>query len=418
MNYLPMISIIALVIAIIIGFLKKINMGIIGIAIALILGHIGGIGDKDIIAQFGTPLFIRLLGITLLFSIANTNGTMEKITKKMVSLFKNFPKLIPWLVFFISLALGCVAGTIAVWALMCTISCAIAYQMKINPFKLVPFGIFGAMVGSFTSVSMTGVLAKELATNAGIDFPYTNTFVIAAIFFGLLVGIFYFISGWHKLKFDGNLLMQEIEPMSKNEIITLIGVAVMILLAVVFSVDVGLASIAVACVLLILSVSDQKASIAGVPWGTLIMITGMGILIGTVNQLGGIGLISNGLSNIMTAKLAPSIFTMLGGVMSFVSSAQGVVWPTLFPTIPDIVTSIGGNVSEYTLAVCVILGTSPSSISPFSTGGALIMGAYATICKPTEKECDKMYMNLIWFSVIGVVFFAILAGLGLAGIQV
>ena len=57
------------------------------------------------------------------------------------------------------------------------------------------------------------------------------------------------------------------QKMSKEQVITALGIVVMVIMVVGFSISVGLASLAVAAV---------QMALAKVPWGTLLLIIGMG----------------------------------------------------------------------------------------------------------------------------------------------
>lgn len=415
MDYYAILSLACLAATIALGFFMKINIGIIGFAVALILGRICGILDSDILKLFGSTLFLRLLGVLLIFSLAQVNGTLEKLARAAVYAMRKIPKLIPLLVFLLAAILGGIAGTIPVFALMATVACSLAFQLKVHPMKLVPFAIFGSMAGSITPISMNGILVATLSAENGI--PYDNWRFFFANFISDFIPclFFYFFAGWHKYKLQADESLQKAARPDKNQWVTLSGILVMIVMTIFFNVDIGLASLCIACVLLLFKVADQKATISGVPWATLLMITGMGVLISMVSQLHGIDLLTNFLSRFLTPTLAPIVYTLLAGLMSVVSSAQGVVMPTLFPTIQGIVTNFPA-VSPRLMALVTVLGAYCTSISPFSTGGALAMGAYATVASPTAEEHDKMFLYLIYAAFLGLLSMSILAGSGLLNI--
>ena len=68
--------------AIVLGFVKKVNVGIVCLGLALILGKIGGISDGDIYAGFPYKLFCTLLGTMLFFSLLQQNGTWRKFPRR------------------------------------------------------------------------------------------------------------------------------------------------------------------------------------------------------------------------------------------------------------------------------------------------------------------------------------------------
>lgn len=63
-------SLLLLLLAIALGFIRKMNTGLLAFAFALLLGKLAGITDKEIIKGFNYSLFIMLLGVTYLFSLA------------------------------------------------------------------------------------------------------------------------------------------------------------------------------------------------------------------------------------------------------------------------------------------------------------------------------------------------------------
>src|SRR5436309_14214020 len=97
---LPILSIIAFAIAIIISCVSQINVGILSIAFAFIIGvFFGGMRVADVAAGFPTSLFLILVGVTLLFSQASVNGTLDKLAKQSVKLARGNVGLIPVLFF-------------------------------------------------------------------------------------------------------------------------------------------------------------------------------------------------------------------------------------------------------------------------------------------------------------------------------
>lgn len=70
-------------------------MGAVSIGLALILGRIFGVSDKVIINSFNSSLFVMLLGVMFLFSIAQNNRTLELLARRAVVLCRGKVQLIP-----------------------------------------------------------------------------------------------------------------------------------------------------------------------------------------------------------------------------------------------------------------------------------------------------------------------------------
>ena len=96
---LGLISLICLLAAIVIGFVKNCNVGILCTGIAAVLALVFGIKASDIIKGFSASLCIQMVGITYLFAIINGNGTLELLARKMVALVGKQKRLIPFVIF-------------------------------------------------------------------------------------------------------------------------------------------------------------------------------------------------------------------------------------------------------------------------------------------------------------------------------
>lgn len=86
MQIVSIISLVILLITIVIGFVKKINMGVLALGFSLILGYLGKVSANNIIKGFNSSLFLMLVGVSILFGIAQHNGTLNLIVKKLIKL--------------------------------------------------------------------------------------------------------------------------------------------------------------------------------------------------------------------------------------------------------------------------------------------------------------------------------------------
>ena len=141
------------------------------------------------------------------------------------------------------------------------------------------------------------------------------------------------------------------------------------------------------------------------------MVLGVGALLDVGNKVGGIDLLSNGMSKIMTSATATPIMGISAGFLSLVSSALGVVYPTMMPMSVDIAAQVG-NVNPVALMAAVGAGGSLAGVSPLSTGGALILAALGTNMKNFTKEDENTrFIQLFVYSAIGLLVIALVSGL-------
>ena len=414
------LSLVFLVAAIAIGTLMNKNTGVISIALSLILARIAGISDKTVIGYFNNSLFIMLLGIMFLFCIAQNNRTLELLARKAILLCKGKVKLIPIVLFVLGAVISAIGpGLISTTALMSVLGMALAIEIGVEPISFLLFGAVGSFAGGLSPITPSGIVAIEVAERSGITgvaFPIAILMFLIMLF--VAVCLYFFVFKWHKYKESAEAGAKEVSVESDKfrlqHICTLLGIVVVAVLSTVFSINIGLISFAVAVVLLLLGFADEGAAIKAIPWNTLLMITGVGMLISLVTELGGIDLLSDGLRLLMGEKTAAAIITVLAGVMSWVSSASGVVMPTLIPTVPALVADLPG-VNPIALVTGVCIGANAAAFSPLSSCGGLMLAAYSGSKIATTEGRNKMFARLFFFSSACIGVSAVFALIGCFG---
>lgn len=410
---MALLSLFSLAGAIFLGFFRKMNTGLVCIGFALLLGKIAGMADRDIIGGFNYSLFLMLLGVTYLFGLAEINGTLKLLTRKITVLAGKHTYMIPVVMYVFATVLSALGpGTIPTTAIMMVFGMTLAVEMKINPAMLAAIIFLGAAGGGMSPLAATGIIGLDLCQGfglTGIEMPLLVNGVLSSTVYAALV---YVAFGGYKLKSDVVLQFSDIPAFNKEQIITLIGIASMVGLVLLFKVNVGLASFTVAMVLSFLRVSDEEQALKKIPWGTLLLICGVGVLMNVIIALGGIDLLSASLASVMSANTATTILGVTAGVMSWFSSTSGVVMPTLIPTIPHIIEqmSISVNPVEWVTAISMVSNT--AGISPLSTGGALALAAYSAEAGAAAGELDRLFIKMFSISAAGVVTLSILAYFG------
>lgn len=410
---MALLSLIFLLIAIILGFFRKMNTGLLCIAFALVLGRMAGVSDKVIIQGFNSSLFIMLLGVTYLFSLAQLNGSLDLLAHKVVSLAGKRIYLIPIIIYVFSTVLSALGpGTVPTMAIMMVFAMALAAELGISPVMLSALIVLGASGGGVSPLAAMGIIGAKLCADFGLT-GIENQFLMNGILSSTVYAVFvYIFMGGYKLRAHVTQAVQVSDKFNKKQKITMLGIGVMVLLVLVFKVNVGLVSFAVAAVLSFLRVSDEGEALKRIPWGTLLLITGVGVLMQLIIDLGGIKMLSAALLTIMNEKTATAIMGITSGIMSWFSSTSGVVMPTLIPTIPHITSQLSG-VSSLELATVITMISNTAGISPLSTGGALALAAYASASNANQKEQQELFVKMFAISAMGVLVLSVLSYFGL-----
>ena len=408
---MELISLLVFVAVIAVAFLLKTNTGLVAIVASLILARITGISDKELLGMFDSKMFIMLLGVMYIFCIAQENGTLEKLAKKILRLCAGKTKLFPLILFVLSAVLSAIGpGLISVTALMAALVVALAKETKVHPIKLLPFATLGSFAGGLSPITPSGIVAIEKAAAVGItglEVPLMAKMALTNVLFAVIL---YFLLKCYQFQ-NVSTEAESTEAFTWKQWVTLGGILATALLTVLLDINVGLVGISVSVVLTMLGCANESAALKKLPWGTIIMITGVGMLISVVTKLGGIALLTEALSKLMNRYTANPIITVLAGVMSWFSSASGVVMPTLIPTVPGLSQSLTG-VSQLGLTVGLCVGAHMAALSPLSSCGGLMLAAYSG-SGAEKKETDKAFGQLFAMSAAGVLFAAILALVGL-----
>ena len=411
---IALVSLIILVLVIFIGFFRKINVGLVAILAVTIFGTFIGEKDSVIIKGFSSSLFIMLLGVSFLCSIGITNGSLELMSKKILKLSGGYAFIAPILIYIIGFGIAAIGpGCVPALGIVAALSLPLGKSTGYDPVMLAIIGEIGSFTGRFSPITPESLLIQKLTEPQGITNYQSIILIYASVTTIILSVIIFIIFKGYKVKTQ-KMEQNEIPSFNKNQIFTLIGFLIVIIACTFYKRNVGLISFAVGILLILIKAADEKAVFKAISWSTLLMITGFGMLMDIVILVGGVSLLSDSLAKIMTPHTAVAIQGLTGGIMSWFSSAIGVVWPTLVPTVGNIANSVGVPADSLISILC--LTASFAGLSPASTGGGLIMAANATDPDFTKEKENKLFIKLFAISVLMLVLIVIVALFGLYSI--
>lgn len=408
------LSLLFLIGAIVLGFTKKLNVGIVSVGLAFVLGLISGVDTNVILSGFPSKLFMTLLGTMFFFCLLQENHTLELLSKKMVAMVGRKTFLIPIIIYVVSYVLSAAGpGAISVQSVMIIFAVSLSVQMHASPILMGSMAILGAVGGTASPIALSGIIVTDLTEEMGMSGVAFPVFLGVSVANLICAVILYIVFKGYKMKSEDTIAKEDLPKFNRSQIICIIALLVMVVAVVVFRYDVGLVSFTLAFVLLFFGVVNEKAALKLIPWSVLLLITGVSILMAVTKELGGITLLSDLLASMMNRITAGPIIALTSGLMSWFSSANGVVLPTLIPTVQDIVANVGGNVTAVELIMAIVGGATVAGISPLSTGGSLILASYAQETDVTDKEQQSVFAKLFGVSfgaVMVVVIFALVGG--------
>ena len=408
-------------VAIILGYKTGINTGLFCMVFAYIIGcFVMGLKPGQVIGFWPVNTMFVILSVSLFYNFAAINGTLEKLSGALLYTCRKFPGLLPFALFAVAVLLSIMGATFfTVMAFMTPITLAICEEAHMDKLTGGVAINCGALAGGNFPTSNLGVIFRGLADTAyEANKSLTpvesfsmemKIFTLAVIFSVMLIAVFRFClpSNWHIGK---GVTFTKPEPFDKKQRQTFTLMILMMIVLLAFpilksilpanktianlnsKIDVGLVGIIFAVIALLMKLAPQKEAIARIPWNTIIMIAGAGMLIAVAVKAGTIDMLASWIGSNVAATLVPIAFSIVAAFMSFFSSTTGVVAPALFPLIPALAASTG--LGAESLFACTVLGAQSSAISPFSSGGSLIMASCGK-----EDERVSMFNRLLFLAV-------------------
>ncbi len=412
---LVVLCLIGVVLAIVLNYKWNLNMGVSALVFALIIGNLFmGMRVKEVVALFPTSIYFQVMCLSLFFGWGVVNGTMEAVANPVLHACRTRPRLIGIAMLAIGLLLGIIGCTPpAAGAITAVMIFSIAVPAGMNPLLGVA-SAYGNNAGSFVLWGASGgIISATIAANGFESTAVSQTWVIFGLSVLLTVVnffIFFFIYKGYKMNPIPD--MQKPEPFTAIQKKNLYVIAVVIFFAVVPGVIntyvkspftkalSGFCDMQVLCLIgfivcAFMKLADQRAVVKAVPWNTLLLLGGVSCLMSVATQAGAVDIITQWLAGSIPAVLLPMFLCLVGGFLSAFSGGITVVFPMVAPMVPVLVEATGANPALLFLGI--VVGAHFTSMSPFSTGGAV----YMATCRD-EAMAKKLVPGQILVAVISL----------------
>ena len=371
-------SLVALLLAIALSFSARVNVGVAALALAFGLGlFVPGLRAEAVAGAFPSSLFLTLLGVTLLFAATEANGTLARVARRAVVLARGDARVVPWLLFAVAFCVSAVGpGAVPSVALIAPLAAAVAAQMNLSPFLGALFVANGANAGNLSPLSAVGIIANSRMAEAGLVGHEGKVFAANALAHLLVTAAAYTFWLWRRpLATDAALAAAPAaEPLDARQRLSFVVIAAWAVGAVIFRLPVGLSALAAAACLFVFRAADEPKTLRAVPWGAVLMVSGMSTLVSLVEKTGGMELFSGLLARLATPATVNGAMAFVTGLVSTWSSTSGVVLPAFLPTVPGMLARLGGG-DPLALSLSINVGSSLVDVSPLSTLGALCVAA-------------------------------------------
>jgi len=403
------LALVALLVAIALSMTTRVNIGLLSIALAWAVGVFGaGLSSEAVISGFPGGLFITLAGVTLLFCVAQANGTLDLLARGAAVMVQGRVALLP-LTFFVFAGLLAMVGpgAVASVALVAPIAMPAGVAAGVSPLLCAIAIGTGANAGNLSPISSVGATANAILGRVGLGGHEWKIFAANAVAHVVVFVAAYLLFGGRRLPWSRETAGGTGRPPAPTprQWATIAVTGAWMIATVWLKANVGLAAFAAAGVLILLGAAEDKDVIARMPLDIILMVTGVTVLIGVLERTGGMDLFTGTIGRVATPATLNATIAFVTGIISTYSSTSGVVLPAFLPMVPGLVRDVGGG-DPLAVAISINVGSALVDVSPLSTLGALCV---ATVSDRAAAR-DLFRKLLIWGLSMAVVG-ALLAGL-------
>jgi di/tricarboxylate transporter len=416
---LAVLMILALAASIILGFVTNKNTGLYALAFSYLIGcFVMHLRPSEIIGLWPLNIFFVLVFVSLFYNYPEQNGTLNKLAQNIIYKFGKTARVMPFILFIAAWLMSAMgAGPYSVIMLLCPMGFTLAEKLRMNKLLCGIAVYFGAVNGGGFPTSSTAAISRGITSGLGFA-EYAMTWQFIGFFISLGSFLIYLLILYF-LVFKGYKIDTAVTEIEKPEPYTdvqkksflLILIFVFLLLAPFFLGmifpqsgfvrmlkafnDVGFTAIILALAAGFMKLGSERTSLAKVPWNTVIMVSGIGVLVSLSVKAGMVDMLAGYISGFENENLIGPGLSLVAGIMSLFSSTAGVVIPTLYPMVPSIY-GVTGLVPIF-LFTAISTGSVATGMSPISTCGMLMLGAVK------EEETKSMYKQLILIAAGGLV---------------
>lgn len=426
MNSVLCVVLVTIVALITISFFFEFNIGPLAVLVALVIGKVFmGVGPGSLVGMIPGSTILTLILLSAFYGFALENGTANVLIQRMLNRFGRKMALFPVGMFALTAVLsGIGLGSGNATMIAAPIALAIAAEADIAPLVMAAAVGCGAAVGSNFPFSFGGLVAATLIEGSGELNNATPAIMDAALRGALIQGLSFLVVFLQQKGYRNSGMEQkavpDMTPVQKKTA-ALIGVVVavsvlppvadMLLQSPMTSAlagycDINTVMLVGIVVAMLMRLGDERVIIKNhVPWMLIVVISGMSMLIGLAKENGIVQLLGSAMSQNLPLFSIQYVLLLIGMVMSLFGGAISIVIPTLYPMVPGIAAATGLDIGQ--LYGCVLVGATCGGLSPYSSGGMILMSAYPSdrhrrefmlglLCMPPLQSVISMLVYAIW----------------------
>lgn len=420
------LTISVLVLIFLLGTLRNINLGILGLIGAFLVAlavpefadaaeDSGDVFDQ-VFSGFPVDLMIALMGLTYLFGFAQQNGTIDIILRWAMRAVRGNRAVMPW-IFFALTGFFMSIGAIFAIGVISPLAVPFARRYRINQLMMGMMVVHGGMAGLLSPLSVYGIYVNDFLKNNDLG-SHTWTLFLMALVFNVLMGaiVFVFLGGRRLIGAQARAEMAEIraemedtadaEPtetgsgsttvatattraVTPYQWATIVGLAALVIGAGIFALDIGVVSLTIGGVLAIMKPVESRKALDNVSWATIVLVGGMVTYIEVLQAAGTVDWISDKMSSLGAPMIGLLLLCYLSGVVSALASSIATIGIAITMAAPFLV---NGDLPVAGAAAAIAVAATVVDVSPFSTNGAMVLA------NVDAEHRDKFFRQMLVYS--------------------
>jgi di/tricarboxylate transporter len=401
------ISILVLGLMFVIATIKPINMGLLGFVAAFLVGaFVADLNVSIIVGGLPIDLFVTLLGITLIFAIAQGNGAVDRMVGGIMRALGGNAAALPWAMFLIAAVLtGVGALSPAAVAILAPLAVSFGVRNGVNPLLMGLMVIHGAQAGGFSPLSVYGGITRDVVQKAGLAWEPMAPFY-GSLIMNLLaaIGLFIVMGRRDAIAQSNGSGAGEGETVAAPPALqrdrlqhwsTYAALIVLAVLTLIYKMQIGLVAMSLALILTLIWTPTNKDALRRLPWPEIVLIIGVGTYVAVLEKMGTINYVGDQVAGFSTPAIAGLLLLLIAAVVSAFASSAAVLGSLIPLAVPFLQGQPPLAVSAFVAAMSV--AATIVDVSPFSTNGALVLAN----SPPAERE--KFYRRLLMYGALVVV---------------
>ena len=420
------LTISVLVLIFLLGTLRNINLGILGLIGAFLVAlavpeftdaaeDSGDVFDQ-VFGGFPVDLMIALMGLTYLFGFAQQNGTIDIILRWAMRAVRGNRAVMPW-IFFALTGFFMSIGAIFAIGVISPLAVPFARRYRINQLMMGMMVVHGGMAGLLSPLSVYGIYVNDFLKNNDLG-SHTWTLFLMALVFNVLMGVivFVFLGGRRLIGAQARAEMDEIRAEMEDtadagttetgsgstavatattravtpyQWATILGLAALVIGAGIFALDIGVVSLTIGGVLAIMKPVESRKALDNVSWATIVLVGGMVTYIEVLQAAGTVDWISDKMSSMGAPMIGLLLLCYLSGVVSALASSIATIGIAITMAAPFLV---NGDLPVAGAAAAIAIAATVVDVSPFSTNGAMVLA------NVDAEHRDKFFRQMLIYS--------------------